>query len=218
MAKRGCRCGSGASTFPLLERWPSARIIGIDSSSSMLAEAKLNSKSVEWVLSDAASWRPATSIDVLFSNALLHWLPNHNELVPRLFEYVSPGGCLAVQMPQNFAAPSHALAREVAGPFAHVLPQDPVSSAREYCSLLADAQVDAWETTYIMALRGDRPVLNFVRGSYLNPLRDALDPAAFEAFETQYSAKLDAAYPKEADGTTLFPFKRVFFVARKRTL
>lgn len=184
----------------------------------MLAEAKRTCDLVEWVLADATSWRPASPVDVLFSNALLHWLPDHEELVLRLFDYVSPGGCMAVQMPQNFAAPSHALAREVAGPFAQVLPQDPVSSAHGYCSLLPNAQVDAWETTYIMVLRGDQPVLNFVRGSYLNPLRDALDTATFEKFEARYSARLDAAYPKEADGTTLFPFKRVFFVARKRKI
>lgn len=213
-------CGSGASTWPLLERWPSARVIGVDSSAAMLAEARAASASgVEWVLADASEWQMPCAVDVLFSNALLHWLLNHDDLIPRLFDSVAPGGVFAAQMPRNFAAPSHTIARKVAGPAAHVLPTDPVRSASEYHKLLAPLAiaVDAWETTYVMVLDGEQPVLNFVRGSYLNPLRDALDTDAFADFEARYNAELEVAYPREANGTTLFPFTRVFFVARKRT-
>ncbi|KAJ8598812.1 hypothetical protein CTAYLR_008648 [Chrysophaeum taylorii] len=175
--------------------------------------AKACDPDIEWLEADVATWHEPA--DVVFSNACLHWLPDHDVLMSRLFDTVKPGGVLAVQMPRNFDKPSHALARQAAGPYASVLPVDPVQSPDNYHRILAPADVDAWETTYIQRLTGDRPVLDFVKGSYLNPLREALGEAAYAEFQARYAADLDLAYPKEPDGATFFPFTRCFFVARK---
>lgn len=87
-----------------------------------------------------------------------------------------------------------------------------------YADLLttAGAEVDAWETTYLQRLDGDDPVLRWISGTALRPVRDALDDDAYAAFIDELAPRLRAAYPPSVDGTTWFPFRRVFAVARKR--
>lgn len=197
-------CGTGASTTPLRERFQ-CRVVGVDNSAEMLAKAE-----GETILGDAATWSEPS--DLLFSNACLHWVEDHDEVIPRLLKTVNSGGVMAVQMPRNFDEPSHKLAREEAG--VDCLPVAPVKTAVEYARMLlaaGAAHVDAWETQYVQRLTGDDAVFSFVNGTYLNPLRDVLSD--FDDFARRYKARLDEAYPREPDGSTLFPFTRVFFVA-----
>ena len=168
-----------------------------------------------------ATWTPDAPFDLLFSNAALHWLPDHASLLPRLLGHLRPGGVLAVQMPRNFAAPSHTLLREVArvGPWADSLARhladEPVAAPEWYHDLLAPlaAAVDIWQTEYLHVLDGDDPVLNWVRGTALRPVIDALTPEDRMRFEAEYARRLRWAYPTRPDGRTLFPFRRLFIVA-----
>jgi trans-aconitate 2-methyltransferase len=214
-------CGPGNSTRLLCERWPQARVVGIDNSAAMLAKAKGSGTKARWLESDIAAWTPDAPFDLLFSNAALHWLPDHASLLPWLIGHLAPGGVLAIQMPRNFAAPSHTLLREVAsaGPWAESLTSrlddEPVAAPEWYHDLLAPltAALDIWQIEYLHVLEGDDPVLDWVRGTALRPVIAALSPAEQVRFEAEYARRLRVAYPRRPDGRTLFPFRRLFIVA-----
>jgi len=216
-------CGAG-NLMPLLrERWPQARLTGVDGSPQMLAKARADHPQVEFVQADVGTWRPAQPVDVLYSNATLHWLEEHERLFPALLRSVAPGGWLAVQMPRNFGAPSHTSVRDaiLAGPWrARLEPHlraSPVAEPRFYWQFLHDeaAALEIWEIEYLQVLRGENPVAEFVKGSWLKPFLDRLEEPERSAFEADYRARVLAAYPPETDGSTLFPFRRLFIVARK---
>jgi trans-aconitate 2-methyltransferase len=216
-------CGPGNSTALLVARWPDAVVVGVDSSSEMLARARASGLRAAWVESDIAEWTPAGPLDVLFSNAALQWLPDHARLLPRLLGQVRPGGVLAVQMPHNFGSPSHVLLREVAdaGPWAErlqpLLLREPVGAPQLYYDLLAPraGSIDIWETEYLQVLEGDDPVLSWTRGTALRPVQAALEAEELRAFEAEYRDRLRSAYPKRTGGRTLFPFRRLFIVATR---
>src|SRR5215207_7994705 len=111
-------CGPGNSTSVIARRWPKAHVTGLDSAQAMLATARKDFPEWQWIEGDIASWRPDTPFDVIFSNAALQWVPGHRQEFPRLFQHVSAGCALAVQMPTNFDAPPHRLMREVAATLA----------------------------------------------------------------------------------------------------
>ena len=216
-------CGPGNATRLLVERWPEAIVIGIDSSRDMLAKAAGSGIVATWVEADIATWAPPHPLDLIYSNAALHWLGGHRALLPELLGRLRPGGVLAVQMPRNFEAPSHALLRATAedGPWsdrlAGILDWRPVAAPEWYYDLLAPhaAVLDIWETVYLHVLDGDDPVLRWTRSTALRPIMQALDDEHRAAFEAAYAARLRAAYPRRADGRTLFPFRRLFIVAQR---
>ncbi|TNE33307.1 MAG: methyltransferase domain-containing protein, partial [Alphaproteobacteria bacterium] len=100
-------CGPGNVTALLSQRWGEAVIIGIDNSEEMLKKARADHPSIEWKSADISNFRPTSKGNLIFSNAALHWLDNHETLFPSLLDQLRPGGVLAVQMPNNFNAPSH---------------------------------------------------------------------------------------------------------------
>jgi trans-aconitate 2-methyltransferase len=217
-------CGTGNVTKLLRTRWPQARIAGVDDSAEMLANALGASNDVEWIRADLATWSPSAAPDVLYSNAALHWIADHHELFPRLFAAVAPKGVLAAQMPRNFDAPSHtAIADTVrGGPWRRelepLLRDAPVGRPDLYYDLLAReaASLDIWETEYLQVLEGADPVKEWTKGTWLKQFLDALAPGERTAFEADYAARVARAYPRRADGTTLFPFRRLFIVAQRR--
>ena len=214
-------CGAGNATKMLAERWPGAKVTGVDSSAEMLARARTESPEIDWVEADVGAWRPTAPVDVLFSNATLHWLDDHDALFPRLAGYAAPGGAFAVQMPANFRAPSHRLVHDAAraGPWCTVLEpmleDSPTGMPAFYYDLLAPLakSLDIWETEYLQVLTGDNPVAEFTKGTWLRPYLDALNEPYRGQFETEYRRRIRDAYPERADGTTLFPFRRLFIVA-----
>lgn len=212
-------CGPGNSTLLLRGRWPDAAIVGLDTSSRMLAEARTAVPEATYVEADLRSWRPERPVDVVFSNATLQWVEDHRRVIRHLLTWLGSGGVLAVQMPDNFQAPSHVLMRQLASGdrwrhrLGGVLREAPVASPAEYQRLLADrGRLDIWTVEYLHVLTGTDPVLEWVRGSGLRPVLDRLDPEEAEEFVAAYVAELREAYPREPDGTTLFPFRRLFFV------
>jgi trans-aconitate 2-methyltransferase len=218
-------CGPGSSTALLAERWPDASVTGVDSSPEMVAEARRTVPAVEFVEADIATWTPGGQVDVVVSNAALHWVPGHEALVERMVWWLAPGGWLAFQVPGNFEAPSHTTVRDVCTSprWASALGTEAgmPASAREpseYLELLVrlGCRVDAWETTYLHVLAGDDPVLHWIMGTALRPalsrLADAADRAAFLA---EVAGRLREAYPPGPAGT-VFAFRRIFVVAQRR--
>jgi len=212
-------CGTGRLTERLRARWPQAEIAGLDSSPKMLEQARGDFPAIDWVEGDIGAWQPDGPLDIIMSNAALHWLPDHATLFPRLFGYLAPGGVLAVQMPRNWSAPSHVLVREAAEAlgFAERIGPDwiPVAEPPFYHDLMAPlaAHLEIWETTYIQPLEGDNPVVDWIRSTALQPVMDKLDAAEADDFLRLYGEKVRAAYPKRANGVTLFPFRRLFVMA-----
>jgi trans-aconitate 2-methyltransferase len=215
-------CGPGNSTALLAARWPHASLEGLESSSEMLAKARASPVRATWIESEVESWSPAHRYDVIFSNAALHWISNHRALLPKLMAGLAANGALAFQVPHNFDAPSHVLMRDIAseGPWAEKLADARrvnVEPPGTYFDILAplSASVDIWETTYLHALNGEDPVLEWVSGTGLRPFVQRLQADERDAFVSAYRARLREAYPRRSDGTTLFPFRRLFAVARR---
>ncbi|MGH8821206.1 MAG: methyltransferase domain-containing protein, partial [Rhodoferax sp.] len=150
-------CGPGNSTELLVQRFPAAQVTGTDNSESMLVSARERLPQARFELSDIGRWQPATPPDLIYANAALQWVPDHEVLIPRLFAALAPGGVLAVQMPDNRQEPTHRLMRELAGdaPWAepigdHDRLRTKLLSIGDYYDLLAGgaAQVDVWHTVY----------------------------------------------------------------------
>jgi trans-aconitate 2-methyltransferase len=94
----------------------------------------------------------------------------------------------------------------------------PVADPHLYYAALAPkaAALDIWETEYLQVLEGADPVKEWTKGTWLKPLLDALEEPERSRFEAAYAALVARAYPPQADGRTLFPFRRLFIVARAR--
>jgi trans-aconitate 2-methyltransferase len=211
-------CGDGAAAGALAARFPGRRLVGVDSSAAMLAKAEGYSAKVQ---ADIAAWQPETPPALIFSNAVLHWLPDHAALMPRLAGLLAPGGVLAVQMPRQFMAPSHRFLRDIAGTmfpdrfdFAHYAP--PVTPATRYWDMLAPlGRVEAWESEYVQRLEPvaeGHPVRAFTGSTAMRPFLDKLSAEEAQQFTAAYDAALGSAYPLMPDGAALFPFRRCFFV------
>jgi len=215
-------CGPGNSTALLAARWPQALLEGLDSSAAMLEEAHASGVPATWKLSDIAAWTPDAPYDVIFSNATFQWLPGQAALFPRLMSFVKTGGIFAFQVPMNFDAPSHALIRDTAADprwkaiLADVRETER-GSAEAYYEILKPhaAALDIWQTEYLQVLEGEDAVYRWVSGTALRPFAQALQGEERNAFIAAYKAKLNIAYPRRTDGTTLFPFQRLFVVAVK---
>jgi trans-aconitate 2-methyltransferase len=243
-------CGPGNLTAALAARWPAARVLGVDSSPEMIdaaqaeaarteagaqaepgarttpaettrAEAGVQAGRLTFQLADLRTWQPDQPIDVITCNAVLQWIPGHQELLTSWVRWLTPGGWLAFQLPGNFDQPSHTILRELASAPRWRPLLDGVQLNRQagepedYLALLAGTgcEVDAWETTYLHVLHGEDAVVDWYQGSGLRPVLAALPPAPAQEFLAEYRERIGAAYPPAPYGTVL-PFRRVFVVAR----
>ena len=184
----------------------------------MVAAAR--ERGVDAQRADVVDWMPAPDTDVVVSNAVLQWVPTHPELLPRWLGALPQGAWFAMQVPGNFGAPSHALVRELlAEPrwrgSVELRGEKSVPEPDEYAELLSGtgADVDVWETTYLHRLTGADPVLDWISATALRPVRDALAADDYAAFRAELAPRLRGAYPQRPDGTTWFPFRRIFAVA-----
>jgi trans-aconitate 2-methyltransferase len=214
-------CGPGNLTASLTQRWPDTVVEAWDSSQEMVDAARV--RGVDAHVGDVRAWTPQADTDVVVSNATLQWVPEHAELLVRWAGELAPQSWLAMQVPGNFDAPSHRAVRELASneqwseplrdfPFREGQVADPTG----YASLLTDAgcTVDAWETTYIHELTGENPVLEWITGTALRPVKSRLTEPQWQEFRQELIPLLDAAYPMRPDGKTFFPFRRIFVVAQ----
>lgn len=214
-------CGPGNSTRTLGDRWPNAILTGIDNSPEMIRKAKTSAVNAVWLEADIDAWTPPTQADLIFSNAALHWIGDHEKKFTRLMSYLNPKGVFAVQMPRNFTSPSHTIIQQVVqnGPWANTLKNtrdfNPVARPEDYYDYLAplSAQLDIWETEYIQLLHGEDPVYRWLEGAPLVPFLNALTDTYRDDFINQCKDKLKTAYRQRENGTTLFPFRRLFIIA-----
>lgn len=218
-------CGPGPLTRLLADRWPSAEALGVDSSPDMIEAAQefAIAGRLGFVVGEIASWQPGRAVDVLVANAALHWVPGHVELIPQFASWLTDGGVVAFQVPDNFTEPSHTLLRDL-----RLSPRwrDKVGDGADrsagverperYLSALVDAGLDAdvWQTSYLHVLQGDDAVLEWVKGTALRPVLSLLDGADREEFVAAYASALREAYPPQQFGT-VFPFRRTFAVGRR---
>jgi trans-aconitate 2-methyltransferase len=239
-------CGPGQLTAMLAERWPSATVCGVDNSPEMIEAARQHvpaqaarmsgsqgsgptltshAPGLSFMLDDIRHWKPQHLPDVIISNAVLQWVPDHRELIVRWVDQLADGGWLAFQVPGNFDQPSHAILRELAASarwrplLRDVELNRQTADPADYAELLARAgcEVDAWETTYLHILPGEDPVLEWYKGTGLRPVLAVLDADQAADFLAEYGEQLRAAYPPAPFGTML-PFRRVFAVAHRPRL
>jgi trans-aconitate 2-methyltransferase len=214
-------CGPGNVTTILRQRFPNAEMMGVDGSATMLERARAAVPECRFEQADFFHWQPDRPVDLIYSNAALHWVDQHTVVFPRLLSFLRPGGVLAVQMPAMQDTPLHRIARELAasaewaGLLGQVAGVRGILPIMEYWDLLRGrvASLDMWQTTYMHALHGEHAVLEWASGSSLRPFLDRLPEARKPAFRAAYSAAARRAYPPRPDGTTLLPFQRLFMVA-----
>jgi trans-aconitate 2-methyltransferase len=213
-------CGDGAAAGALKQRYPRHALTGLDASPAMLSKAKGYDR---LIAADAAGWQADAPPALIFSNAALHWIPNHAALMPRLAAMLAPGGVLAVQMPRQYFAPSHRFLRDIAAAmfpdrfdFAHY--EAPVLPAQGYWHMLhALGEVFAWETEYLQHLDPVpemHPVHAFTQSTAMRPFVARLDPDETQSYAAAYDQALTSAYPLLPDGSCLMPFRRVFFTLK----
>jgi trans-aconitate 2-methyltransferase len=217
-------CGPGNSTEALRRRWPGASIAGLDSSKEMIEAARQAYPSGAWEVADAAQWSAPEPCDLVFANALLQWIPDHQRICRRLMEQVAPEGALAVQLPAeaHYQSPVHHEIRNVSwepawrerleaarAMFTHA----PAAFYYDTLQPLA-SRIELWETTYYHVVAGSEALLDWYRGTGLRPFLEALagDEERRE-FERRLLDRCIAAYPRQPGGRVLFPFTRLFFIA-----
>lgn len=216
-------CGAGNVTVHLKRRWPGAKLTGIDGSPQMLAKARATDAAITWDSGDLSTWEPTRPVGLLYSNAALHWADRHEILFPRLARFVAPGGVLAVQMPHQHSAPSHQAAFTLSksprwrDALQDVARESPVAEPQQYYDWLVPhvSELDIWETEYLQIMDGDNPIADWTKATFLLPFLDALEGADRSAFEAEYRDLVRKAYAKREDGKTLFPFRRLFLIARR---
>ncbi|PQO97984.1 trans-aconitate 2-methyltransferase [Pseudomonas frederiksbergensis] len=218
-------CGPGNSTELLMQRFPDAAVRGLDSSTDMIEAARKRLPQVRFDTADIDTWNEAGPFDVIFANAVLQWVPDHARLLPSLVNRLTPGGSLAIQMPDNLNEPSHRLMREVAanGPWADKLARaagqrTEMEGASGYYSMLRGhcTRVDVWRTTYFHSLaEGASGVVEWFKGSGLRPFLEPLDDGERAHYLKLYQAAIEQAYPPLSDGAVLLPFPRLFMVATR---
>jgi trans-aconitate 2-methyltransferase len=218
-------CGAGNISRLLAERFAESTVIGVDSSEEMLAKARAQTsdKRVTFAKGDLAQFKPEAPPSILYSNAAYQWLPRHIDLFPGLMKLLPSGGQLAIQMPRNHDAASHALMRKAAdaGPWRDKLAGiggiARVEEPARYYDVLKPlcSELEVWETIYQQTLTGMDPVAQYTASTGLRPFLEALAPAERTAFYDTYARMTAEAYPTRSDGITLFPFLRLFIVARR---
>lgn len=213
-------CGPGNSTALLLERFPDAEIIGLDSSPAMLDQCRRTLPQVRLIEADAGTWLPDEETDLVFANATYQWVPDHLIHLPRILQSLQQGAALAVQMPDNLAEPTHRLMQEVgldcrwADRVAGAA-RAPLPPPRTYYDALRPLarHVDIWHIVYNHPLADADAIVEWVRGTGLRPFLDSLTPEQRVDFLGDYRRRIADAYPPAGDGCVLLRFPRLFIVA-----
>ena len=221
-------CGPGNSTELLAIRYPTSRIIGVDSSPNMLEKAQQQLPHVDFQLHDVRSYTPKEEVQLLFSNATFQWLSNEERVptIQRLLQAQPAGGIFALQVPDNYNEPSHAAMRETAseGPWAGTLatqkperdlfptPQELYDALKPQC-----AKVDIWHTIYQHPLESHEAIIDWLKTTGLRPFLEPLDETHRAGFLAAYLERLRKAYPVCTDGRVLLRFPRLFLVLTRES-
>lgn len=219
-------CGPGNSTALLCARYTEAAVVGVDSSADMIERARQTLTSCRFEQADVVSWLAAAdlaSVDVLYSNALLQWIPRHLQVIAAAFARTRLGAVLALQVPDNHDEPSHRAMRSVAEAMglgertrAAEVERDPIPSAEQYYdALVVHGSVQVWRTEYMHALPNAEAIVAWFETSGLRPYLALLQEPERAEYLRQFLAAMRDAYPVRADGTVLLRFPRRFVVAQR---
>ncbi|VAV95732.1 Trans-aconitate 2-methyltransferase [hydrothermal vent metagenome] len=212
-------CGNGATGEALAARAAGRQVIGVDASPAMLEKARLTKDYTSLQQADIREWHPRRAPGLIFSNAALHWVGGHEELLPRLAAMLGKGGTLAVQMPHQNKSPSHrvwlSLVEEMHPDRIDKMGTPGVMAPVKYEELLAPlGRFRMWETEYyqrLVAEPGSHPVRRYTESTYARPILEAFDKAERNILIDRYEEVMKSAYPLRKDGSVLFPFRRLFF-------
>ena len=214
-------CGTGELTRHLAETLPNSNVTGIDNSPQMLDAARAASLASSNLRFEQGDQSELTGEwDLIFSNAALHWTENHSELIPHLYQRLTPGGRIAVQVPSNHNHISHQIYRETASEemFKFILNgfqrYAPVLSIDDYARILFNCGAEnivAFEKVYAHVLENADAVVEWISGTALVPYFERLGDYKDE-FVRVIREKMRAAMP---DSPVFYPFRRTFFSARK---
>jgi trans-aconitate 2-methyltransferase len=217
-------CGTGELTRQLAEALLNSEVTGIDSSSQMLDAARASAfASPRLHFSQGDQAQLTGEWDLIFSNAALHWSENHASLMPNLYQRLTPGGQIAVQVPSNHNHISHQIYRETASeePFKSILNgfqrYAPVLSIDEYARLFFEygaEEIVVFEKVYPHILEDSDAVVEWISGTALVPYFERLGEHK-EAFVNALRPKMRAAMPERP---VFYPFRRTLFSARKPSL
>jgi len=217
-------CGPGNSTRALRQRWPNAQITGLDSSSAMIERARQSSGKIEWKVADIQTWSEPNRFDLIFANASLHWMANHETLTQRLLDSVKAGGVLAFQMPALYHQPASEAAHELAKspswrPYQledrYTLCVHPPNAYYDWLAPFS-RQLQIWETVYFHQLENHQGIIEFYSSTGLKPYLEGLPS---EEVRDRFKADLESVYrtlfPARKNGRVLFPFRRLFVIASR---
>ncbi len=217
-------CGPGNSTQILRSKWPDARIVGLDNSDKMIERARSDYPDQQWMVGDASKLEIAQTFDIVFSNAAIHWIQNHDVLIPRLFQLVKKDGILAVQVPANHESPLYKIIertsqrdtwKALTSGYQQVITYH---SAEYYYNRLVSLtqKITLWETTYYHILKSHQELIEWYKGTAMKPILDRLQTADKKLeFEQEILNESKKYYSPQQDGRIIYPFKRLFFTACK---
>jgi trans-aconitate 2-methyltransferase len=223
-------CGPGNSSQIVKKRFAQAAVLGVDNSVEMLEQARRDHPDISFALGDIGkfeSFESKDGYDLIFSNAALHWVEDHQSLLPQLFEALKPGGCLAIQMPNNHNEETHKAMRTTAllgksqglwqADLTAVRQEVPVLSAEQYYEILLPLanHIDIWQTRYYHVMDGAQGVAKWLSGTGMRPFLAPLDTNEQGCFLKLYCDEINRTLPPRSDGKTLMPFPRLFVVAVK---
>jgi trans-aconitate 2-methyltransferase len=210
-------CGPGNSTELIVERFPEAVVSGLDSSEDMLRQARLRLPGCEFIEGDLTRWVPEADVDLLFSNAVYQWVPDHLSAMCGVLASLREGGVFAAQMPDNTREPSHVPMAEVAARMTEDAggARDDLPAADVYYDALRPLcrRVEIWQTVYHHVMAGPAAIVEWFKGSALRPFLAGKDAAWADDFLRRYTEAVAREYPVRVDGTVLLRFPRLFIVA-----
>ena len=217
-------CGPGNSTQVLVNRWPKAIITGLDSSSVMIKKAEQDYPNHEWIVADALTYEPENEYDIVFSNAVIQWVPNHKDLLKKFHAMLSDDGLLAIQIPLFWDMPLGRVINETANDIrwkdlmegiANLFTIHNYSFYYDHLSNLFNS-IDIWETTYFHILDSHVAIIEMMRSTGLKPYLEKLDnDLDINQFEEKVLIGIEKMYPKQRNEKVLLPFKRLFFIGYK---
>jgi trans-aconitate 2-methyltransferase len=217
-------CGPGNSTQVLVNRWPKAKITGLDSSLAMIKNAKQDYPNQQWIVADASTYNPKIKYDIVFSNAVIQWIPNHQALLQRFHQILSDNGLIAIQIPLFWDMPlgniikniaQHGRWKEKMKGITDLFTIHNYSFYYDQLSMLFKT-IEMWDTQYFHILNSHLTIMEMIRSTGLKPYLDRLDnDSEIRLFENEVLREIENTYSKQNNGKVLLPFKRLFFIGYK---
>jgi trans-aconitate 2-methyltransferase len=217
-------CGPGNSTQILFQRWPESKILGVDNSPAMIEKAIKDYPHQDWRILDVGKEEIHGKYDLIFSNATIQWIPDHSGLLLGLHAHLTDNGIIAVQMPLFWDMPLGKAIDKIASDnrwvkiLKGVKELFTIHNCAYYYNVLSQQfnSIVLWETNYVHVMGSHLSILEMIRSTGLKPYLEFLENSSDKNdFETMVLKQMEKDYPLQDDSMVLFPFKRLFFIAKK---